>query len=102
MNLNPEHFAAAQPDEYDPLWGDPKPLPDEPEKARVLHAYMLFASPQGQLILQDLITQFMAAPIFQAGRDPSWGYERNGEANVVRHLMRKLTDAQRSIEQRKA
>jgi len=87
--------------EYDPIFGDQQPAkPKPPEQAIIDDAYLIFASAQGRMVLDDLIQRYIAAPIFDGTRDAAKGYERNGEANVVREIVRRLAEAQRAIEQR--
>jgi hypothetical protein len=102
--LNASHFTRAEaPDAVDTvLFGDRPPAPAAPpEQAITRDAYLWFGTTQGQIVLNDLITRFIAAPIFDGNRDAAKGYERNGEANTVRHIIRMLQDAQQAIEQRR-
>lgn len=98
MNLNPQHFAQAEAPEYDPVWGEAKPPADVPvERQLIDQAYLVFQNGAGAIVLQDLITRYLAGPIFDSARDAAKGFERNGEANVVRNIMARMADAQRRI-----
>lgn len=99
--IRPEHFARAETPEYDPLWGDKQPpVAATPERELIDNAYLVFANGPGAVVLQDLITKYMARPVFTSSRDASYGYERNGECNVVRYLMDKLRETQQRIQGR--
>jgi hypothetical protein len=97
MKFAPEFFAPVQRSEYDELFGDPQPAaPRTPEQAQLDDAYLLFASAQGKQVLDDLIMRYLAAPIFDSARDAAKGYERNGEANVVRNIIARMERAMRA------
>ena len=61
---------------------------------------MLFASTQGKPLLDYFIHRYLAAPVFDAARDANRGYERNGEANVVRDIITRMERAMRNREAR--
>lgn len=97
MNLDPRYFAPIARSEYDPMFGDPQPAAQRtPEQAELDDAYLLFATAQGKKVLDDLIHRYLAAPIFDSARDAAKGYERNGEANVVRDIITKMERAMRA------
>lgn len=93
IKLDPSHFATAAIPDYDPVFGDQEKPQPNPERALTDDAYLVFASGPGARVLQDLITRYLAAPVFDSGRDAAKGYERNGEANVVRDLMKRMNDS---------
>ena len=100
MILAPEYFAPVARAEYDPLFGDPQPKQQAPEQAELDDAYLLFASSQGKRVLDDLIMRYLAAPVFDSSRDAAKGYERNGEANVVRDIIARMERAMEAREKR--
>jgi len=101
MKFAPEYFAPQARAEYDPLFGDPQPAQQQtPEQAELDDAYLLFATQQGKRVLDDLIYRYLAAPVFDSARDAAKGYERNGEANVVRDIIARLERAMRNREAR--
>lgn len=101
MKFDPAFFAPIARSEYDPMWGDPQPdKPQTPEQAQLDDAFLLFASPQGKALLDYFIHRYLAAPVFDSARDAAKGYERNGEANVVRDIIARLERAMRNREQR--
>ncbi len=101
--LNAAHFVRAEAEQIaDPvLFGETKAPEPGPREAATRDAYLIFATPQGQVVLNDLIERYLAAPVFVGGRDASLGFERNGENNVVRAIIERLQRAQQSIEQRR-
>jgi hypothetical protein len=101
MKFEPGYFAPIARAEYDPMWGDPSPAkPPTPEQAELDDAYLLFASIGGKKVLDDLIMRYLAAPVFDSARDAAKGYERNGEANVVRDIIARMERAMRNREAR--
>jgi hypothetical protein len=101
MNIDPQFIAPVARSEYDPMWGDPQPaVPQTPDQLRLDDAFLWFASAQGKPVLDDLIMRYLAAPIFDSARDAAKGYERNGEANVVRDIITRMERAMRNREQR--
>lgn len=101
MKFDPGMFAPIARADYDPLFGDPQPAkPQTPEQAELDDAYLLFATAQGKRVLDDLIFRYLAAPIFDSARDAAKGYERNGEANVVRAIIERMERAMRNRETR--
>lgn len=101
MNLDPRYFAPIARTEYDPMFGDPQPAkPQTPEQIELDDAYLLFASIGGKRVLDDLIMRYLAAPVFDSARDAAKGFERNGEANVVRDIIARLERAMRNREAR--
>lgn len=101
MKFDPTFFAPAARSDYDAMWGDPQPTaPQTPEQAQLDDAFLFFAAPQGKLILDYFIQRYLAAPVFDSARDAAKGYERNGEANVVRDIIARLERAMRNREAR--
>ena len=101
MKFAPEYFAPQARAEYDPLFGDAQPaVAQTPEQAELDDAYLLFASQQGKKVLDDLIMRYLAAPVFDSARDAAKGYERNGEAQVVRDIIARMERAMRNRENR--
>lgn len=101
MIFAPEFFAPVARSEYDPLFGVPQPaMPRTPEQAALDDAYLLFATPQGKRVLDDLIMRYLAAPVFDSSRDAARGYERNGEAQVVRDIIARMERAMEAREKR--
>lgn len=101
MKFDPTFFAPAARSDYDAMWGDPQPAtPQTPEQAQMDDAFLLFASAQGKPLLDYFIHKYLAAPIFDSARDAAKGYERNGEANVVRDIIARMERAMRNREGR--
>lgn len=101
MRLDPAYFAPMARTEWDPMFGDPQPAaPTTPEQAQLDDAFLFFASAQGKPILDYFITRYLAAPVFDSARDAAKGYERNGEANVVRDIIARMERAMRAREAR--
>jgi hypothetical protein len=101
MKFAPEFFAPAARAEYDPLFGDAQPAaPRTPEQAQLDDAYLVFGTVQGKQVLDDMIMRYLAAPVFDSSRDAARGYERNGEAQVVRDIIARMERAMRARETR--
>lgn len=95
MNLNPNVFARAQIDEYDPLFGDKKPVEVDPEKQVLDDSFLVFASGPGARVLQYLVDTYLAKPTMNPALGlldgTANGWVREGQNSVVRHLMTKMS-----------
>lgn len=101
MKFAPDYFAPIARTDYDAVFGDPEPAaPRTPEQVALDDAFLLFASTQGKPLLDYFIHKYLAAPVFDSARDAAKGYERNGEANVVRDIIARMERAMRNRENR--
>lgn len=72
---------------------------DHDERTVIDDAYLsLFSSPQGRLVLRDLVDRYLSEPTFRAGMDASHGYAREGQNSVVRDIYNRMKAAQARLE----
>lgn len=102
MRIDPAYIARpeAGPSDNELMFGQEANRDPSPEQAQLADDYLIFGTAQGRRILDDLIKRYVAAPVFDATRDAAKGFERNGEANVVRDICTRLETAQRNLERR--
>lgn len=73
---------------------------DHDERSVIDDAYLsLFSSPQGRVVLRDMVDRYLSEPTFRAGMDASMGYAREGQNSVVRDIYNRMKAAQVRLEQ---
>lgn len=101
MKYAPEYFAPLARADVDLMWGTQETQPAAPEQVELDDAFLVFVrDPGAKKVLDWLIHTYLAAPVFDSARDANRGFERNGEANVVRKIVERMERAMRAREQK--
>lgn len=74
---------------------------DHDERTVIDDAYLsLFSSPQGRIVLRDMVDRYLSEPTWRAGMDASFGHAREGQNSVVRDIYNRMKAAMTRQEER--